>query len=356
MAPFPESILSVTPEWLTEVLRRDGLLGESRVTEISLHPVGTEFGFLDSLARVQLKYDRNDPVAPNSVVIKLSAMEGTYRQIGAMYNAYEREFLFYKYVAGKSPIRTPRCYGCEIDSATQAYLLILEDLTELSSGNQAQGLTFDEAQAAIEAIGRMHAHWWQSPKLAGLAWMPTRNLRPARYQAAWPQFAEEYRGQLTNRAPGLALGESLINRLEGLLDELERGPCTIVHSDFRADNLLFDRSLTPTQAVTLDWQLTIRGPGVLDVARLLCGSLSPSDRAEYEWKLLARWHELLREGGVRDYSFEQAAADYRTSALICLYYPVTIHSAEEAAGLRGVSLAHAQIERFFSAALELCAN
>jgi hypothetical protein len=35
---------------------------------------------------------------------------------------------------------------------------------------------------------------------------------------------------------------------------------------------------------------------------------------------------------------------------MCLYYPVTIHEAEEAAGARGTALAHAQIERFFAAA------
>jgi hypothetical protein len=40
-------------------------------------------------------------------------------------------------------------------------------------------------------------------------------------------------------------------------------------------------------------------------------------------------------------------------ALLCLYFPVTIHEAEEGAGNRGVALADAQIKRFFTAALEL---
>jgi hypothetical protein len=35
---------------------------------------------------------------------------------------------------------------------------------------------------------------------------------------------------------------------------------------------------------------------------------------------------------------------------MCLYYPVTIHEAEEAAGPRGAAPAHAQIERNFAAA------
>jgi hypothetical protein len=72
--------------------------------------------------------------------------------------------------------------------------------------------------------------------------------------------------------------------------------------------------------------------------------------------LLQRWHESLLQGGVQNYSFVQALQAYRTAALICLYYPVTIHEAEEAAGRRGAALAQAQIERFFVAAVELAAT
>jgi hypothetical protein len=69
--------------------------------------------------------------------------------------------------------------------------------------------------------------------------------------------------------------------------------------------------------------------------------------------VLQRWHQTLETGGVMGYSFEQALQDYKMAALLCLYFPVTIHEAEEAAGKRGVALADAQIERFFTAALEL---
>jgi hypothetical protein len=71
-------------------------------------------------------------------------------------------------------------------------------------------------------------------------------------------------------------------------------------------------------------------------------------------EFVEHWHARLEQGGVRGYSYQQAVEDYRNAALICLYYPVTIHIAEEAAGQRGTALAHAQIERFFTAAVELC--
>jgi thiamine kinase-like enzyme len=174
---------------------------------------------------------------------------------------------------------------------------------------------------------------------------------PSRYQAAWPKFRDLFRGQLS--ASALALGDHLSLHLETLLEQIEQRPRTIVHSDFRADNLLFDLPTDPQPVVILDWQLAIRSTGMLDVARLLCGSMDPLDRAACEMEIVERWHETLEVRGVRGYSLKQAIADYKTCAWISLYYPVTIHEAEEAAGKRGTALAHAQIQRFFTAAEEL---
>jgi aminoglycoside phosphotransferase (APT) family kinase protein len=230
-------------------------------------------------------------------------------------------------------------------------LLILEDLSSLSAGDQVKGITPAQAKAAVETIGRFHACWWESPSGELLPWMPRRNIQPSRYHAAWPKFREVFGRHLS--ASAIALGDQLAIHLEALLCEIEQRPHTIVHSDFRADNLLFDTASHAQPVVVLDWQLVIRGRGVLDVARLLCGSINPLDRAASEMTLLRRWYETLTLGGVQGYSFAQAEADYKTSALICLYYPVTIHEAEEAAGIRGAELAHAQIERFFTAAVEL---
>jgi hypothetical protein len=134
---------------------------------------------------------------------------------------------------------------------------------------------------------------------------------------------------------------------------MEERPHTIAHSDFRADNLLFDAPGQPDPVVAVDWQLAIRGRGALDVARLLCGSVSSEDRAACEMDVLRQWHRTLEAGGVKGYSFPQALQDYRLGALLCLYFPVTIHEAEEGAGNRGVALAGAQIVRFFTAALQL---
>ena len=353
MDAFPASVAALDPDWLTRVLRKGGCIDGARVTAVSAEGIGAEVGFLDSVARLTLTYDPPDAAAPATLVAKLSSAVEVYRRIGNFYGAYEREFHFYESVAPRSPIRLPRCYAREADPATGAHLLLLEDLGSLAAGDQLKGLTPAEAGAAAEAIGRFHAYWWDSPELDSLAWMPRRNLHPPRYLAAWPDFRAAFGPHLP--AAAVALGDRLAVQLESLLGEVERGPHTIAHSDFRADNLLFDLPTRPQPVVVLDWQLAIRGPGVLDLARLLCGSLSPRDRAACELDVLRRWHAALEHGGVQDYSFERAWDDYRACSLICLYYPVTVHLAEEAAGRRGAALARSQIERFFAAAMDLTA-
>jgi hypothetical protein len=241
-----------------------------------------------------------------------------------------------------------------MDQSADAYLLVLEDLGALTPGDQVAGLTPAQALAAAETVGRLQARWWQTPALEALEWMPRRNIQPERYRQFWPRFKQTIGPLLP--ASALALGEKVGEHLEGLLRAMEERPHTIAHSDFRADNLLFDAPSLPDPVVVVDWQLAIRSRGVLDVARLLCGSVPSADRAACEMLVLRRWHQTLEAGGVKGYPFEQALHDYRMGALLCLYYPVTIHEAEEAAGRRGVALADAQIKRFFTAALELGAE
>lgn len=350
MTPEFSASSKLTAEWLTDVLKRGGVLARARVVDITAERIGAEVGFLDNVARWRLTYDILEPTAPRSLVVKISTADETYRRIGDNYDAYEREFRFYRELAPTAPIRLPKSYGLERDPTTGAHIVLLEDLAGLEPGDQVRGLTPQQASDVVATIGRFHAAWWNSSDDESLEWIPRRNIQRARYQAAWPRFRDKFARLLSNEA--IRLGDQLEANFDSLLAEMEESPATIAHSDFRADNLLFDPNSPTDPVVVLDWQLAIRGRGIMDVARLLCGSVATIDRAAHELALLKRWHEQLLRGGVGGYSFEQAADDYRRAALLCLYYPVTIHEAEEHAGPRGAALAHAQIERFFSAALQ----
>jgi hypothetical protein len=348
--PLPRSLEDVTPAWLTARLRENGALTEASITGLDFEHIGAEVGFLDGLARLRLTYDRVECDAPPAVVVKLPASDPRYRRIGDFYHAYEREIRFYREVAPRAPLRLPRCFYAGLQRDSDWYLLVLEDMSGYSPGDQVRGLSAAQACAAVQAMGAFHASWWNTSALAELEWMPRRNLHASHYRAAWPKFREVVGPRLAPEA--LARGEELNACIDDWLDRIDAMPATIVHADFRADNLLFDDRTPSPSVVVLDWQLAIRSAGMLDVARLLCGSVPVEDRRACAHDALRVWHDALLSGGVRGYSFDQAIADYRLCALVSLYYPVTIHDAEEAAGARGSALAHAQIERFFAASAQ----
>ena len=92
----------------------------------------------------------------------------------------------------------------------------------------------------------------------------------------------------------------------------ERGPRTIVHADFRLDNLLFtpDR---PEPAV-VDFQTVNWGCGAYDLAYFVGGSIEPEVRRAAGDDLVAGYHEALVARGVRDYPLGSLRTDYRREA------------------------------------------
>lgn len=347
---IPPKLEDLTPEWMTHALRLGGVLTHARVTRLDVVRIGIGVGFLDGVGRVRLAYDRPESGAPDSVVVKLPSPDPANRRVADDWHAYEREVRFYAEVAPRSPVRVPRCYFAVMDRGGNQCILVFEDLGAWEAGNQPRGLTPEQARAAVEAIGPFHARWWESADLASLPWIPATCLKGTVYREHWPLFLAQEAHRLSPEA--IAVGEQVGRQFEALVQRVESGPRTLVHFDFRADNLLFDASAAPSRAVVLDWQLTVRARGAFDVARLLCGSLPVADRDRDEVELVRRWHALLLAGGVREYSLDQALCDYRTSALVCLYFIIVFHDIGEAAGERGHALVLAMVERYFSAAVQ----
>jgi aminoglycoside phosphotransferase (APT) family kinase protein len=87
------------------------------------------------------------------------------------------------------------------------------------------------------------------------------------------------------------------------------GPRTIVHADFRLDNLLF----TPDDPapVVVDYQTITWGSGAYDLAYFVGGCLEPEVRRRAAQDLVAGYHEALMAGGVRDYPLADLESDFR---------------------------------------------
>jgi thiamine kinase-like enzyme len=86
---------------------------------------------------------------------------------------------------------------------------------------------------------------------------------------------------------------------------------TLVHTDFRADNLLIGGSAGDGVVTLLDWQFCMRGPGVWDVANFLAASVTTDNRRAWEDDLVRRYHAQLTTAGVTGYDWDRCWRDYR---------------------------------------------
>ena len=134
--------------------------------------------------------------------------------------------------------------------------------------------------------------------------------------------------------------------------EFQRSPFTLVHADFRLDNVFFlNDSANPEEkvdgrgVVLFDWQIPVRGPGAYDLAYFLGSHLAPEAPAEREEFLLRLYHDQLIAEGVEGYNFEALRRDYEM-ALVLMVQRVTASFAEiEATNDRGRDLFEVWIER-----------
>ena len=348
----PDRIEDVTADWMTWALREGGVCREASVTEVEITSIcGGGTGYLSGIARVLLEYDREEQEFPRSVVIKLPTVDALGREFADSWNLYEREVRFYREIAPRSPIRTPRCYFSLLDTETQEYILIIEDVSSCTFGDQVKGLAPEQAVAAIQSIGTFHAHWWNSPALPDLEWMPEENLDVLHLFAQnWPEFRHQFYDSMTDAER--VLGDRLNWQGDRLAELNAQAPSTIAHSDFRADNLVFDESSSGQSVIVLDWQAARRNSGAFDVARLVSGSVQSEYQAGRHRDFVRVWHDQIIANGIEGYSRDQAWRDYQAALLSCLYIPVAFHHHLSSEGGRGSELARAISARFFKAAVE----
>src|ERR1019366_10567760 len=159
--------------WLTDVLRHAGVIDVRRVVEVAAEPVGT--GQMADSVRLRLTYDVPASRAPATVVGKFPPADEMSRATALALRTSEVEVRFYQEVAGTVGVRTPRCYFADVDTASAAFALVLQDMAPARQGDQMAGCTVDEAALALDELARLHAPRWGDPALEHLAWLERRD-------------------------------------------------------------------------------------------------------------------------------------------------------------------------------------
>ena len=346
---FPRDIDAISPDWLTRRLQASGALpAGGRVTAILAEPLGQGVGFVSAMQRLRPVYAGEATGAPASMIAKVSPVDPSSRQVGEIFRFYQKETGFYAQLAGRTPVRTARAYGVDYDPATMDFVLLLEDMAPARLPDQVEGLSAADAGAAVDVAARLHGAWWRSPELPGLDWLLALNspemkaLEPV-YQQCWPavvDFVGDAMSPYMRRA-----GEALATRIAALMDRAFDQPTTLMHGDFRADNMMFDAGAAGDPFALVDWQIVMKGPGAFDLAYMLSGSVTVEDRRAWQDDLVVRHHSGLVAAGVEGYSLARAREDFRACAMLAWCWPVVAIGSLDFDNPRGLALFRAWAER-----------
>jgi hypothetical protein len=303
-AAFPTSPVEVDSRWLSSVLGVE-------VAAVEWQPIGT--GQVGDSARFTLTYDPPG-AGPPTLAGKFAAADPTSRQTAVTHGLYAKEVAFYRELAPRLAIRTPRAFAAEAADDGATFVLLFEDLGPARGGNQLAGCSLDDALHAVRELAGPHAPRWNDPAFIDRPWFEPRPGALDSLKAAYPYatqvFAERYADEL---APGLMdVCRELAARSDRWFGR-EPGDRCLVHGDYRLDNMLFDIKGGAEPLGVLDWQTLTVGSGLTDLAYFIGAGVGTSLRA-HEDALIEAYLAAMGERGVAP-TREAVWDDYRRGAL-----------------------------------------
>lgn len=310
---IPAGPNEVTAAWLGSATGWD-------VQTVELRDIGTGLGLSSAVYRAVL----TGTDCPSSAVIKLAAADPESVFTAQVLHMYTREVRFFERLADQVPMRVPEGYFAQVSDDGTQVVVVMEDLGGCRPGDQVAGLTVEDATRCIEGIADWHAQWWRS--VDGLAEdRVALSLGDPVYPAMLPGlFADGWQQLLASERcqPPVELhdiGERFGEMIPGLLQQLNRDPVTLLHGDFRGDNVMFDAEDRP---VLIDFQLTHTGSPVFDLAYFITQSLDADLAKAHEAELVGAWRDRVLAAGVPAEDLDHLDEDYSAAALMCLVYPV----------------------------------
>ena len=300
MTPVPHGPDAIDLGWL------GGLLG-GRIDGVLIEAIDDRRGLNGETYRMHL----DGAGVPASIVAKFPGEAS--RGVARFQRWYEREVRFYRELAARTPLRSPRCFHAEIDDDDN-FILLLEDLGQTPQGNQVDGCDLDEAYRVVRSLAAMHARWWDS---SALEWLPYTTVglnRAGPVQSAFGRSWSRVRDLVATEAHPIV--DAAVERYVDLLELIATSPVTLCHGDLRLDNLFLPPS--PPDVIAFDWQFACRARGTYDIAYFLALDLDHTLLAEHEDALIAAYVAALAEGGVGGYTPAMARDDYATALLLSL--------------------------------------
>ena len=319
MQSIPEPIQA---DRLTFTLRRAGVLGAAHVSSVTVE--SSRNTILSQIVRVRVNYSDAADDCPHSLIFKTANPE----RVGDALHAGRQEVAFYDRIAPMMAANiVPRCFQAHRDAGTNAWHLLLEDLTDTHAVPTQWPLPPSRQQcgAIVRAHARLHASWWNSPALGVTVgtWLDAEAMdrQMQRVAGDFQRFADSAGDLLSRERRGLY--EQLLCSAPDLLQRYHSHQnLTITQGDAHVWNIFLPKDHQSDDARLFDWDAWRLDVASRDLAYMIAIHWYPDRRKEMERSLLDEYHDTLVAHGVQSYDRHALDADYRLSVLWQITTPV----------------------------------
>jgi len=349
----PARLTDISSEWLTHALTASGVIRDSAVEDVQIEAVGEGQGSSEDLARLKLSYRDFDAEAPLSLIAKISGNDPVAARNHWNPGVDPPELRFYRELAGRTPLSTPRFYHGEIDVENRTNVILLEDLSPARAGNPVVGCSDEEEELAVMSLSRCHAQYWGDPAFESARWpdsLADVGIRSGRfYRERAERFIDKFGDELSRDVNDLAI--RLTDKVVFIHERLARPPITLVHGEFQLQNLFFEESERGLHMTVIDWKEISRGRGPYDLAVFL--GCYARNTAKSDIDVVRTYHAALLRNGVSGYPFEECLDDYKFAMLRCLSRVVNLMGLLDLNGEHEKARMRIRLERAIQSVIEL---
>ncbi|MGH6725924.1 MAG: phosphotransferase family protein [Pseudolabrys sp.] len=306
--------------YLTAALRRCGALTDGSVREVAIESQNDTI--LSRIIRLRLTYDGAHGGAPPSIFLKTNRADRA-----GLWTQMNQEVTFYSQLAPLMPAGyVPRCFDADWNAESKAWHLLLEDLTDTHTSATRWPLppTFEQCEQVVGALARIHAAWWDDPRLGTSvgAWTDAAGMERylKTFGERFARFVEEFGDRLPEERRDIY--RRLFDSAPRLSERYNtHRNMTIMHGDAHFWNCLCPKD-GGADVRFFDWDCWRVDTGSDDLAYMIAMHWYPDRRRRFERRLLDHYHAELVAHGVRGYERRDLDDDYRLSVLWQIMTPV----------------------------------
>lgn len=327
---------------------------EDRVkAEFELQPLDNAGGLTGAMRVLTVHIPGNNSFNHRRFIYK-TVFEASKKNLQSL--GCPREAFFYQFLAAKlrsEGTAIPLTLFAFGDMATGDKTLIMEDLSyhgiqsgyfygpgtplnwskDLPSLLQRVPNPVGVQEVALDTFlqaARLHRCYWGDSSILQFDWLRGSDWIVGKGREAWDASMDKVRNDWSAAKTKIAAGSSAVlwdanlvatvdKSIENLdydkyITDLQARKWTLVHGDYHPANIMWvwDETSLQGKSFLLDWEMVGVGSGPQDLAQALISHMSPVQRKESETILVeAYYKELMKDGHVQDFSFEQCWHDYK---------------------------------------------